>query len=568
MVSRNIKKSFFPNLFVFSTLVLISALHWFSLPQTRMQIGTIDPYLYTSLSLDYKEMLGRFGTTYYASRVAAIFPMALFYKIFGPEQGFILLRILVSTLTGFGFFHCLKTYWNWQPSLFLSGFLIISPWLTRELAWDYITGISVCYLVCGFAFIQASKKCFFPLLAGIFLASAINTNFAAIPYVFSFLICLFLTKTIKKENSLHIILLSFFGFITFYVSVGLFMWLKYPVWGPCFEWKSIETTLWLLKGGFERWHRPIWEHLNAGSYYIFTPFLVLSALIFISHNQKNKDLSRDLLLHGSYLIFTCLILLYLHYIKKGVVFWHMSFIYALPATYFGIAQVLGLNKIRNTEWKTLWPWVVLGFAFILFHAPFWKSPSLKYKELVSLSSIGLTAIGLLFIIRRPCLFSASLFVLGLTFLPFSSLQHQSLLLGNEKAKERDVIKIGTEVMDSIKKHAPYKKGKMALWVPIPESAVIRCITAMNFWGYSMIHLKNNEGLPNVGEEAQEKISSIRYLVVASDADKNLIQKGLINLRNATGVEWMPIFKSQIQHGACEVELVIAEKNEPETKKME
>jgi hypothetical protein len=34
------------------------------------------------------------------------------------------------------------------------------------------------------------------------------------------------------------------------------------------------------------------------------------------------------------------------------------------------------------------------------------------------------------------------------------------------------------------------------------------------------------------------------------------------------VEWMPIFKSQIQHGACEVELVIAEKNEPETKKME
>ena len=561
MELRNIKIFLFPNFFVFSALVLISALHWFSLPQTRMQFGTIDPYLYTSLSLNYKEMLGRFGTTYYASRVAAIFPMALFYEIFGPDKGFILLRILVSTLTGFGFFQCLKAYWNWQPSLFLSSFLIISPWLTRELAWDYITGFSVCYMVCGFAFIQGSKKSFFPVIAGIFFASAINTNFAAIPYVFSFLICLFFAKTTKKENSLLIILLLLFGFFIFYISVGLFMWLKYPVWGPCFEWKSIETALWLLKGGFERWHKPISEHLNAGSYYIFLPFLVCSAQVLIYYIQKNKDLSEDLL-YGFYLIFTCLILLYLHYIKKGVVFWHMSFIYALPATYFGVAQVLRLNKIHDTKWKTPWPWVFLGFAFILLHAPFWKSPSLNYKELVSLLSIGLIVTGLLFIIRRPSLFSASLFVLGLTFFPLSALPHQRLLLGNEEAKERDAIRIGTEVMDSIKNHAPYKKGKMALWVPIPESAVIRCITAMNFWGYSMILLKNNEGLPNVGEDVEKKMSSIRYLVVASDVDENLIQKGLINLRKASGVEWMPIFKNQFQQGNYVVHLVIAEKKEP------
>ena len=74
--------------------LFVAALHYFCLPQTRRQLGSIDPYLYTSLSLNYEELLGRFGPTYYATRLAAIAPISLFYQLFGFEFGFLLLRVL------------------------------------------------------------------------------------------------------------------------------------------------------------------------------------------------------------------------------------------------------------------------------------------------------------------------------------------------------------------------------------------------------------------------------------------------------------------------------------------
>jgi len=547
------------NLFPFAICLLVSTLHWITLPQTRIQLGGIDAYLYTSLSLDYKELLERFGTTYYASRVAAIFPMALFYKIFGLDHGFILLRILVSALTGFAFFYWLKSYWAWRPSLFFSCFLIISPWLSRELAWDYVTGFSVCYFICAISWLGAAKKGFLPVLAGIFLAAAVNTNFAAIPYILSFLACLFFIKKYKKEDYIKTLLSISLGFLSFYVFAGLIMWKIYPGWGLFFEGKTLETTLLLLKGGFEKWHRPIWEYLNNGSYYIFTPFLVCSCLIGIFQMQKFKVLKKSLLLSGSFLICSCLILLYLHNIKKGVVFMHHSFVYALPATYMGAAQILDSGKFQDLNWKKPWPWILLVVPFIILHSDFGRTNFFKYKDIITVLSLALLVIAPFLNVFRPGFIPACMFILSLTFLPLSALTHRPLLIGGDQKKEGDAIRIAQEVLKNIKNYAPHTKGKMAIWVPTPESEVIRSIASMNFWEYSMIYLKNSDGLPHVGEDAEEKLKTIRYLVLASEKGKGLIQEGLANLREASGKVWTPIYESSIQQESLIVYLAIVEK---------
>ena len=547
------------NLLAFVVCLLVSTLHWINLPQPRIQFGYIDPYYYTSLSLDYKGLLERFGATYYASRMAAIFPMALFYKIFGLDHGFILLRVLVSALTGFAFFYWLKSYWPFRPSLFLSCFLIISPWLTRELACDYVTGFSVCYCICAFGCLAAGTKGFLPFIAGIFIAAALNTNFAAIPYILSFLICFLCINKFKKESSARTILSVFLGFLIFYIFASAIMWVVYPSWGPFVEKKSLETTLWLLKGGFEKWHRPVWEHLNAGSHYIFTPFLVCLCLIAIFFIRKPKNSNASLLLSGSFLICTCLVLLYLHVIKKGVVFWHFSFIYALPATYMGAAQILDFGKYGDLNWKRYWPWLLLVAAFIILHSTFGRAAIFKYKEINTVLSLALLVIAPFLNYFRPGFLPAFMFILSLTFLPLSASPHQPLLLGDDQKKEGDSIRIATEVLRNIKIYAPPTKGKMAIWVPTPESPVIRSIAAMNFWGYSIIYLKNGDGLPHVGEGAKEKLKPVQYLVLASDMGEGLIQEGLANLSKDSGIIWTPIYSGTIKQDSSIVNMAIVEK---------
>jgi len=555
------------NLFTFVICLLVSTLHWIALPQPRIQLGSIDAYLYTSLSLDYKELLERFGTTYYASRVATIFPMALFYKAFGLDHGFILLRILVSAFTGFAFFNWLKSFWPCKPSLFFSIFLIISPWLTRELAWDYVTGFSACYCICAFGCLANAKNGFLPVIAGILFAAAVNTNFAAIPYVLSFLACFLFIKKLKKENYTNTIFSIFLGLLIFYIPASVIMWIKYPVWGPFFEWRSVETTIWLMKGGFKNWHRPVWEHLNAGSYYIFTPFLVCFSLTAIFFIRKPKNLHASLLVSGSFLICTCLVLLYLHFIKKGVVFYHFSFIYALPAAYMGAAQILDFGKYGDLNWKRYWPWLLVVATFIILHSSFGRTAIFKYKEINLILSLALLAMTPFLNYFRPGFIPAFLFILSLTFLPLSALPHQTLLLGSDQKKEQDAIRIATEVFKDIKTYAPHTKGKMAIWVPTPESPVIRCITAMHFWGYSLISLADKNGFPEVNADvAPKKLQGVRYLILVSDIGRDPIEQGLKNIFQATGETWVSKFEKRFVNKPYTVDMLIAEKQLPAPEK--
>ena len=51
------------NLILALVCLLVATINWLCLAQKRYQLGHIDSYLYTSLSLDYEELLGRFGPT-------------------------------------------------------------------------------------------------------------------------------------------------------------------------------------------------------------------------------------------------------------------------------------------------------------------------------------------------------------------------------------------------------------------------------------------------------------------------------------------------------------------------
>ena len=61
---------------------------------TLNQAGLIDPYLYVGYTNDYAGLLERFGPTYYADRIAYIFPARAFNYLFGLEGGYFAFRFV------------------------------------------------------------------------------------------------------------------------------------------------------------------------------------------------------------------------------------------------------------------------------------------------------------------------------------------------------------------------------------------------------------------------------------------------------------------------------------------
>ena len=59
------------------------------------QSGYIDPWVYTGLIYKYDEVVDRLGPTYYAARIAHIFPDAFLEHLLGDQAGFYAYRDLM-----------------------------------------------------------------------------------------------------------------------------------------------------------------------------------------------------------------------------------------------------------------------------------------------------------------------------------------------------------------------------------------------------------------------------------------------------------------------------------------
>jgi hypothetical protein len=111
-----------------------------TLTNPLLQVGTIDPFVYTALLHDYKQVLHRYGATYYANRVAFTVPARAAIAWFGDAGGHFLLQatyLFAATLSGFVL--------GWRYFTIGTGFaaaawVAFNPWLIRSLAWDYVEG--------------------------------------------------------------------------------------------------------------------------------------------------------------------------------------------------------------------------------------------------------------------------------------------------------------------------------------------------------------------------------------------------------------------------------------------
>src|SRR5262249_20760296 len=148
---------------------------------TLMQNGFLDPYFYTAYSNNYGALLHRYGATYYSSRIAFIFPERWLSGLFGYEAGYYLWHYLLAIAALGSVYVLARRRQGVATAAVVTLFLVVCPWFPRTLAWDYIDGATITFLLVGIFFLlgsRARRQVRWPL-AGVFFSLAVNCNLFA-----------------------------------------------------------------------------------------------------------------------------------------------------------------------------------------------------------------------------------------------------------------------------------------------------------------------------------------------------------------------------------------------------
>jgi hypothetical protein len=157
--------------------------YWWTRAPLYNPSGTIDPWLYTALFVNFDQFYDHFRTSYYASRLPWIVPGRIFYGVFPVDAAYWLLHGLAFVGGVSALFALVRRYVGLAAAVVGAATLALSPMYWNSQYWDYVDGITLTYLLAGLCFglplatghLRAASL----VAAGVFFAAAVTTNLFA-----------------------------------------------------------------------------------------------------------------------------------------------------------------------------------------------------------------------------------------------------------------------------------------------------------------------------------------------------------------------------------------------------
>jgi hypothetical protein len=163
-----------------SVLGVAALSYWWTRAPLYNPSGTIDPWLYTALFVNFDQMYHHFGTTYYASRLPWIVPGRIAFAALPVDAAYWALHGLAFVGGVTALFVLVRRYIGLAAAVVGAATLALTPMYWNAQYWDYIDGAVLAYLLAGLCFglplatgrLRAASL----VAAGIFLAAAVTTN--------------------------------------------------------------------------------------------------------------------------------------------------------------------------------------------------------------------------------------------------------------------------------------------------------------------------------------------------------------------------------------------------------
>jgi hypothetical protein len=178
-VSR--RRARFVDLAALGTVFVIAALaYWWTRAPLYNPSGTIDPWLYTALFVNFDQFYDHFGATYYASRLPWIVPGRIAYGALSVDAAYWVFHGL-SFVGGVAAIYILvRRYIGVAPAVVSAATLALTPMYWNAQYWDYVDGGTMTYLLAGLCFgLPLATGRIRPIslaAAGFFLTAAVTTN--------------------------------------------------------------------------------------------------------------------------------------------------------------------------------------------------------------------------------------------------------------------------------------------------------------------------------------------------------------------------------------------------------
>jgi hypothetical protein len=163
-----------------SVFGIAAVAYWWTRAPLYNGSGTIDPWLYTALFVNFDQIYEQFGATYYASRLPWIVPGRIAYGLLPVDAAYWVLHGLAFVGGVTALFVLVRRYLGLAPAVVGAATLALSPMYWNAQYWDYVDGVTLTYLLAGLCFglplAIGRLRTASLVAAGIFFAAAVTTN--------------------------------------------------------------------------------------------------------------------------------------------------------------------------------------------------------------------------------------------------------------------------------------------------------------------------------------------------------------------------------------------------------
>lgn len=509
-------------------------------PSSLNQADHLDPSLYSALMHNYGELLQRFGPTYYANRIAHIFPATLFLSLFGDEVGYFLHHVALLALIISAVYMLVRRFLGTHVATIAALVTALGPWPLRSFLYDYVEGTAIAYLLAGFAFATtAPHRKWASIVAGAFFALAVNVYSIQLAYGGAFFFAWLVLVNESWRHVVHRMFLVLVGFVLCYAIMSVALYRTFPAVGPFFEATTYSQSIGLLAGGASSWHLPLSVVIRDGAYYAFLPLItfLLLAVVLVWDRKLEGAARRFQLASLIHLGLVCVGLLTLHFVvRAGTLFFPHAMAFAFPATVLGWASIVAPSTLRlaPTHRVLLVAGAAVVFSALFLTARFWLPARIdNYDQYLLLAFVLIGSMALAARVRATAL---TAMVLAFALLPyrhsFPESGHPKFFYemhrgGETELVERDVMAGGRALIDLVARYAPLEEGSVGIWHAAPPPSNYTSLTSYLFWGYSLV--MSDVGMPDINDAVAQNIANRGFLVVlAPDVDG--VERGLEALR--------------------------------------
>jgi hypothetical protein len=511
-------------------------------PTILIQSGKIDPFVYSAYIHDYRQIYAIFGATYYANRIAAIDPGRVAMWLFGAEAGYYVVRYVLLAMACASIYSIARRFYGTGVAVAAAALLCFSPWYVRSIAYDYVDGFAITYLLLAIAFLITPRRhvAVGHALAGAFFAFAVNTNLYTLAIAGSFAPSWFILRARQgaRQSCLNILAMTC-GFVAAYIGLGVVLHVEFPDRPLFFEGVSIAVAQDLFRGGAvgsASYFRPLADFLAHNNYYVFVPVVLLAAmLVLLARMGRGRPAhARDFAIaSGVYLGVITVVYLVNHFaFHHARITLTYYFSYVAIAGYLAVLALLGETMAAVEPRKATIALAVAGGIYFLEYS--------LYTQLVAKTTMwpvwlwaptaAALPIGLIALrdpLRRLCVVLVCVVAIPVSFY-HSDEDYVALHSRTQGIEEWDVYR-GSEFLQATIRRVINPRGDyVRFWYngALPRHANLNSVQSTYLWGYSRI-----TRMPELDASALDKISKARYLVLLGLTDGEN-DKALASLSNA------------------------------------